>query len=83
LETEEAPDPTGFPHPPQNLSPGSFRKPQSAQGADSVAPHWAQNRLSSRLRVPQAEQSKVTSPRTHAIAAARQADGKLRMVLLP
>src|SRR5215469_9400506 len=36
---------TGLPQPPQNLTAGSFSKPQAGQGRGSGAPHSPQKRL--------------------------------------
>src|SRR5215470_12661512 len=55
-------DASAIPQPPQNFSPGSFTKPQTAQGPASAAPHSLQKRRPSRLANPHLAHCKCSSP---------------------
>src|SRR5436189_3116692 len=51
-----AASPSGDPHSPQNLTPGSFAAPQTGQPTASARPHSPQNFLPALFAAPQLEQ---------------------------
>src|SRR5215471_1511185 len=78
------PDASAIPQPPQNFSPGSFTKPQTAHGPASAAPHSLQKRRPSRLATPHLAHCKCSSPMSLSVepgnvyrGAASAADGPI------